>query len=150
MAAVPTEFEIIDAHHVVIYCRPTSLEDDDRPGPSAFSIRNSDTDGRSCDWWEYFLCSDIQKALSDLRSAISADLDIAKTSKLCGLNVGHSVTAVRSAREIELTCVCNGVPRPSHSLIKGYDASLSPEVRDAIAHVLTECVAFLYPGRPSI
>jgi hypothetical protein len=134
--------------HVMVHCSPKTLEAPDRPGVGAFTPRESDTNGLSCDWLERLDQPSVPHACLHLGQLLNAAgiLTVRKSHRFAGLNVGGCISRILDTQKMALSIECDGETRESHSLVRELNSKLEPHLVTAIASELVECVVFCHPA----
>lgn len=115
---------IADAHHVAHLCKAQHLLDDDSGGvgAAAFTFRESDTDGLSCNWLEHINALRPDQ-LNQIRSLMR--LKLKRSHRLAIVNCGKARRRIRDSVSHELSIIedplmpeGNWPADPSHTLIE--------------------------------
>lgn len=93
--------EIPLEHHIVRYCSPSSLDENNFPLPSAFTLKNSHKH-LSVDWLEFFKKT-YKENIDSVLKALTKRLTIKENGALAILNVNKIKEEVEKQHKILLT-----------------------------------------------
>lgn len=87
--------DIQDADHVARCCTKRKQEDDGRPAPGAFELKDDDKGCLSVNWLEYFGEKTVADNIPHARKELSMHYKTKKSYRLAVLNVGVAKRAVK-------------------------------------------------------